>query len=555
MRNIFKILRYAQNDALRRIRLRLYKRGAEVIMGFYINAGNENLKMALNSEIFVDKSLVLAKFCRLLNSNQRFICVSRPRRFGKTTVRDLMVAYFSKGCDSYELFKNLKIASEPCFKEKLNKFNVVSIDLGAIFSISRNKNEIISNLYKKLLEDFKEEFPDIKFYDKDSVADLIMKAYKHTKAQFIIIIDEYDVLIRERVNETLLKEYLELLNSLFKNNELSPAIAFAYLTGILPIIRDKVQSKLNVFKESTMLQPFGLEEYFGFTKNEVKALCKEYKMSFKECERWYDGYKIGTLDIYNPNSVVTAMLAHEFANYWQKTGSYEAVSDYIKLDYDGIKSDVVDMLTGKEVFVNVNNFSNLLSEIKTKDDVFTYLVHLGYLNYNKTTKLCRIPNKEIKEEWYSALERADNFTRIVEMIKDSDRLLYYTQRCDIEKVAAALDEAHLAISNPKNYNNEASLQAAIRLAYFTASSKYTIIQELTTGYGFADMGFIPIDKKDPAIIIELKYDKNADTAIKQIKNKKYPAVLENYLDNLLLVGVNYDKETKIHECNIEKYQK
>ena len=524
-------------------------------MGFYINAGNENFKEALNSQIFVDKSLIIQKLCGLMNTKQKFVCVSRPRRFGKTTVRDLMVAYFSKGCDSYELLKNLKIAKKPCFKENLNKFNVISIDLGAIFSTSRNKNEILSNLYTKLRKDFRKEFTDVEFDDNDSIAEIIAEIYDQTKKQFIIIIDEYDVLIRERVNETLLKEYLELLNSLFKNNELSPAIAFAYLTGILPIIRDKVQSKLNVFKESTMLQPFGLEEYFGFTKNEVKILCKEYKMSFKECEKWYDGYKIGNIDIYNPNSVVLAIMAGEFTNYWQKTGSYEAVSDYIKLDYDGIKSDVVDMLTGKEISVNVNNFRNLLSEINTKDDVFTYLIHLGYLNYNKTTNLCRIPNKEIKEEWYSALERADNFTKIIDMIKDSNKLLYYTQRCDTERVAAALDEAHLAISNPKNYNNEASLQTAIRLAYFTASSKYTIIQELTTGYVFADVAFIPLDKKDPAIIIELKYDKDADTAIKQIKNKNYPAVLENYLDNLLLVGINYDKETKIHKCVIEKYQK
>ena len=183
----------------------------------------------------------------------------------------------------------------------------------------------------------------------------------------------------------------------------------------------------------------------------------------------------------------------------------------------------------------------------------TLLIHLGYLNYDENTKLCRIPNREIKEEWNSALESSDNFTKIIEMIKDSDRLLYYTQKCDAEKVAAALDEAHLAISNPKNYNNEGSLQAAIRLAYFTASSKYTIIQELTTGYGFADMGFIPLDKKYPAMIIELKYDKDSETAITQIKNKNYPKVFENYLDNLLLVGVNYDKETKVHECVIEKY--
>ena len=524
-------------------------------MGIYVNPGNENLKIDLNSKIFVDKSLFIKKISEFINTDSRFICVSRPRRFGKTRVGSLMKAYFSKGCNSREIFSKLKIANELCFEENLNKFNVLSIDLGAMFSSSKNKNEILSNLYGKLLEDFREEFPDIEFSEKDSVADLIMKAYKKTKTQFVIIIDEYDVLVREQIPEDIFKSYLELLNSLFKNNELSPAIALAYLTGILPIVRDKVQSKLNVFKESTMLEPFGMEEFFGFTKAEVKALCRQYKMKFKECEEWYDGYKIGKISVYNPNSLVEAMMRRDCANYWHATGSYEVVSDYIKLDYDGVKTAVVEMLSGREVPVNVVDFKNRLDEIKTKENVLTYLIHLGYLNYDKKTKSCRIPNKEIRQEWESAIKNSENFAKIAEMIADSDRLLYYTQKCDAEKVAEALDEAHLAVSNPKNYNNEASLQTAIRLAYFTASSKYTIIQELTTGYGFADLGFIPLDKKDPAMIIELKYDKDAETAITQIKNKNYPKVFENYLDNLLLIGVNYDKTTKVHECVIEKYQR
>lgn len=526
-------------------------------MGIYINPGNENLKKALNSEIFVDKSLFIGKISRLLNTEQRFICVSRPRRFGKSMIGNMMKAYFSKGCDSRDIFSKLKIANDPCFGVNLNKFNVLSIDLGGFFSSSRNKDEVLLNLYDKLLKDFREEFPDIEFFEKDSIADLIMRVYKRTNTQFITIIDEYDVLVREQIPEDIFKSYLELLNSLFKNNELSPAIALVYLTGILPIVRDKVQSKLNVFKESTMLSPFGFEEFFGFTKEETESLCNEYGMSFAECENWYDGYRIGEtkkISIYNPNSVVEAMMRRKFKNYWHSTGSYEVVSDYIKLDYDGVKTAVLDMISGMEVPVNAVDFKNRLDEIKTKDNVLTYLIHLGYLNYDEDTGLCRIPNREIKEEWMSALQDADNFAKIAEMIADSDRLLYYTQKCDAEKVAEALDEAHLAVSNPKNYNNEASLQAAIRLAYFTASSKYTIIQELTTGYGFADLGFIPLDKKDPAMIIELKYDKDAETAITQIKNKNYPKVFENYLDNLLLVGVNYDKTTKVHECVIEKYQ-
>ena len=301
-------------------------------MGNYINPGNENLKMALNSEIFVDKSLVLKKFCALLNSNQRFVCVSRPRRFGKTTVRSLIEAFFSKGYDSYSLFQDLKIAGEPCFKENLNKYNVLSIDMGFFYSNSVNKEAVLENLRTELLEDFKKEFRDIEFSETDSIAKMIQRVYDKTNIKFVITIDEYDVIVREKMSDEIIRNYCELLNSLFKGDPLSKAIALAYITGILPIVRDRVQSKLNNFKESTMLNPVGFEEFFGFTKNEVKTLCKEYKMKFKECENWYDGYKIGKIDIYNPNSVVHAMTNCKYMNYWTISGSYEAISDYIKLD-------------------------------------------------------------------------------------------------------------------------------------------------------------------------------------------------------------------------------
>ena len=524
-------------------------------MGIYVNPGNENLRTAMNSKIFVDKSLFIKKISEFLNTEQRFICVSRPRRFGKSIVGKMMVAYFSKGCDSREMFSNLKIANDPCFEENLNKFNVISIDLGAFYNATENRNDVLKNLRKDLLEDFRNEFSDIEFSDEDSVAKMIQRVNTKTKEKFIIIIDEYDTLIRERVSDSLLEQYRSFLNSLFKNNELSPAVALAYITGILPMISDKVQSKLNNFNiQSTMLMPWGFEEYFGFTKEETEALCKEYGMSFADCESWYDGYKIGNISIYNPNSVVIAMMAHEYDNYWQKTGSYEVVSDYIRLDFDGTRRAVADMLAGNEVKVNVKNFKNLLSEIKTKDDVLTYLVHLGYVNYNKATDLCRIPNKEIRQEWESAIEDSENFGKIVKMIGESEKLLKLTQAGDSEKVALSLDNAHQTVADPLDYNDESSLKTAIILAYYTASSKYTIVKELPTGTGFADIGFIPLDKKDPAMVVELKYDRDAESAIKQIKEKNYPKVFENYLDNLLLVGVNYDKNTKVHECIIEKYQ-
>ena len=532
-------------------------------MGTYVNPGNENFKAALAEEIFVDKSLILKKLCSVLNTrSSKFICISRPRRFGKSIVRDLMAAYFSKGCDSYKLFKDLKIAQAQNeaekdfdFKVNLNKFNVLSVDLGSIYNRLKNKNEIVEYLEKELLEDFQKEFPDIEFSDTDHAVKMIQRVYDKIKIPFVIIIDEYDTLVRESENKELLEEYRSFLNSLFKSNELSPTVALAYITGILPIIRDKIQSKLNNFKESTMLDPFGFEEYFGFTKDEVKSLCDKYNMDFSECENWYDGYKIGSLDIYNPNSVVEAMTRRKFKNYWNISGSYEVVSEYINLNFDGVKSGVMDMMVGKEIPVNPEGFLNSLKDFSTKDDIFAYLIHLGYLNFDEDKRLCRIPNKEIRQEWEQALKKAGNFSKIAEMIEDSEKLLNWTVKGDAERVAAALDKAHQTVADPLDYNNESSLKTAIILAYYTARSKYTIVKELPTGNGFADIGFIPLDKKDPAMVVELKYNKDADTAIKQIKERNYPAGFENYLDNLLLVGINYDKESKIHECVIEKFEK
>ena len=524
-------------------------------MGFYINAGNENFQTALNSEIFVDKTLFISRISRLLNTEQKFVCVSRPRRFGKSMIGKMMVAYFSKGCDSREIFSHLKIAKEPCFEQNLNKFNVIAVDFGAVFNTVENRNDVLKYLRNRFVEDFRKEFPDIEFSDEDPVARMIQRVYTETKTQFIIIIDEYDTLIRERRSEALLEEYRSFLNSLFKNNELSSAVALAYLTGILPVQRDRVQSKLNVFDEYTILAPAWTSEFFGFTKEEVKSLCDEYGMSYADCENWYDGYKIGEFDVYNPNSVVKAMMRREYANYWNATGSYEVVSDYIKLDFDGTKSAITDMLAGTEIKININKFENSLDNINSKDNVLTYLIHLGYVNYDRTSGLCRIPNKEIRQEWEKAIESAGNFGKIVKMIEDSEKLLKWTQAGDSERVAAALDNAHMTVADPLDYNDESSLKTAIILAYYTASSKYTIIKELPTGYGFADIGFIPKNPAYPAMVVELKCNQDADTAIKQIKNRNYPKVFENYLDNLLLVGVSYDKTTKVHECMIEKYQK
>ena len=328
-------------------------------MGIYLNPGNGNLRKSMNSEIYVDKSMLIAELNRLANTEHQYVCVSRSRRFGKTMAGNMIAAYYSKGCDSRELFDQLEISHHPGYERYLNKLNVVKFDLNAMYGECNDKHLLIQQLNDELMVEFREQFPNVKFMEGDGISKAIRRVFAATGEQFVIIIDEYDVLVREQVAQSLFGDYLQFLNALFKNTDLSPAIALAYLTGILPIVRDKIQSKLNVFEEYTMLEPGQLAPYYGFTADEVSALCDRYGMSFDECCRWYDGYHFeGVGEMFNPRSLVMALTRHRCDNYWAKSGSYEAVRDYIMLNFDGVKDAVVRMMGGEKVDVHVSSFTN-----------------------------------------------------------------------------------------------------------------------------------------------------------------------------------------------------
>ena len=520
-------------------------------MGIYVNPGNNNFQEQLNGEIYVDKSLILSLLNKKLRTPGKFLCVSRPRRFGKTVTESMMEAYYSCGCDSSELFKNLKISKDPTYEEHLNKYNVIHIDLGTFYN--RFHGETIKMMTKEIVEELAEEFQDIKF-DGYDLPRSISAVYKKTQIPFVIMFDEYDCLIREKVKKELLEEYLSLLNSLFKSSSTSSCIALAYLTGILPIVREKVQSKLNNFDEYTIMDSGSLAGMIGFTESEVKKICDDYSLDYEECKRWYNGYTLNGINLYTPQSVVFAAESGECDNYWTQTSSYKAISDHIELDLEGIQNDIRKMISGEEVEVDVTKYINTFDteDFKRKDDVFTYLIHLGYLAYNKQNKTCRIPNYEIKKEWVNTIEVTKGYENIIKLIKESKELLEATWHGDSTKVAGNLSSTHSILTSPLSYNNEKSFQSAIRLAYFYADSYYTIISELPTGKGYADIAFIPYKPNIPAMLVELKVDDSVNTCLDQIKNKNYPEILEKYKDNLLLVGISYDKKTKEHRCRIEK---
>lgn len=524
-------------------------------MGIYLNPGSENFREVLSAKVYVDKTMMIDVVNHMMDTGNKYICISRPRRFGKTVTGNMLAAYYSKGCDSKELFAGLQIAEQPTFTEKLNKYNVIKIDMNSEYQNTEEPERMIKYLLGKLKDELRKEFTQVKFAENENFADMLMRVYAETRETFIIIMDEYDVLVREQVSEKLFTEYLRFLNGLFKSDTLRPAISLAYLTGILPVVRDKIQSKLNNFEEYTILSAGALSEYVGFTAQESQNLCKEYGLNYEDCRRWYDGYHISGFEVYNPESVVKSMLRGEFGSYWGKTSTYEAISERIRMNFAGTKEDVVQMLAGESVDVNVTRFMNTMNSFKTKSDVFTYLIHLGYLAYDKDTGTCRIPNREVRQEWLNAIEEEPGYEVTDRIIKASKELLAETWKGNEQAVAAALDVSHIHVTSNRSYNNEDVLQSAIYLAYLYALNKYTIVKEMTAGKGFADVVFIPYVPDIPAMIIELKHNKSAESALDQIREKRYFDSMAHYSGDLLFVGIDYDEKEKTHNCKIERFKK
>lgn len=524
-------------------------------MGLYLNPSNTNFRKSLNADIYVDKTMMLSEINRIMDSGNEYICISRPRRFGKTIAGNMLAAYYSKGCDSRELFAGCKIARDPSYEAKLNRYNVIQLDINSEYQNTLDKDKMIRRTTARIREEMISQFPDISLTEDDSLADCIQKVHACTGETFIIIMDEYDVLVREQVSEALFNEYLGFLNGLFKSNTLRPAIALAYLTGILPIVRDKVQSKLNNFDEYTMLDVGELAEYVGFTAEETRGLCDAYGVDYDECRRWYDGYRQYGYEIYNPESVVKCVRKKDFSNYWGMTSTYEAISERIRHNAFGSRDDIVRMIAGEEIEINVTRYMNTMTSFHTRDDMYTYLCHLGYLAYDRQKKTCRIPNREILREWENAIETEEEYATTDQIIKASKELLERTIACDEQAVAKALDISHIHVTSNRSYNNEDALQSAIYLAYIYALNKYTIVREMTAGKGYADVVFIPYIPDIPALIIELKRNDSVDSTIAQIRDRQYFEALSKYQGDLLFVGIDYDEKDKTHSCRIERFVK
>ena len=475
----------------------------------------------------------------------------------------MLCSYYSRGEDSSSQFDSLKIAKSPSYKKHLNQYNVIFINMSLEFNSARHDvNQMISSVTSSIVKELKEAYPQVVFNSPDKLYESLDDVFSDSKVPFVFIIDEWDRIMREKKEDPdSLKKYLEWLKAIFKDK---PYVALSYMTGILPIKKYGTQSALNMFKEYSMIAPRNFAPFIGFTEEEVNNICTKHDVDFNQMKTWYDGYSFKTIPhIYNPNSVVQSIEDGEFTSYWTNTESFESLQEYIDMNMEGLKDDIVKLIAGEDVVVNVAKFQNDMVTFKTKNDVLTLLIHLGYLAIkpdsdirvdNISKFVVHIPNEEIKMEFRNVVEDNPNYSGVYNLIYKSYELLKDIWSLNSDAVAKVLDEAHQDHTSILTYNDENSLSCVISLSLvLSTTDTYNVIRELPTGKGYADLVYLPkkgVDK--PALLIELKYDKSAQSAITQIKEKNYLQFFKDYKGEVLLVGINYSKDTKTHQCIIEK---
>lgn len=522
-------------------------------MGMYLNPGNAGFQSILKDR-YVDKTGLIEYINSTLGTPRKLTCVSRPRRFGKSFAAKMLCAYYDRSCDSHDLFRNLNIAGKNGYEEHLNQYDVLYLDMTWFISNSKNVGDTVKNLQSAVIKEIKSIYTEFVIEEKVPLPVVLATVSEKTAKKFIVIIDEWDALFREaRENTALQGEYVQLLRGFFRSSQTDKMIEAAYMTGILPIKKYGNQSALSDFYEFTMIDPVPLEEYVGFTESEVRELCADSSMDFAEVRRWYDGYLLGNgLHVYSPKSVLDAITRKRFGNYWTQTETYESLKAYINMNFDGLKDAVIAMLGGERCRITTRRFQNDMTSVKSKDDVMTLLVHLGYLAFDFIRSEVFIPNQEVAGEFENAVEDG-GWEALAAALNASEGLLQATIRGDAKAVAKGIEDVHMVNTSVLSYNDENSLSCAITIAYYSARKDYALIRELPSGKGYADIAFLPRKHSDkPAMIVELKWDKSAEGAIRQIKEKRYDGVLKEYGGEVILVGINYDRGSKKHECVIER---
>ncbi len=550
-------------------------------MGDLINPVDGNSFVELvetkDSIIFVDKTDFILKTNALISTNRKLLAMTRPRRFGKTVTADMLLAYYSKEYDGHKIFNNLKISKDQCFENHLNKYDVIYIDMNSIRNdyIAYTKDEdlqikgittIVDYLQYSVIEELKENkdyatlFSKSRKAGKKNLSAALREVCKFTREKFILIMDEWDLVFRDYQSDTELQEaFIDFLRGLFKTKDGQACFALAYLTGILPIKKYNSQSALNNFDEYNMLTPGDFASYFGFTEEEVNGIVssRSCEVTRSELKSWYEGYKIKNIDIYNPNSVCKAVSRNECISYWSGTSSNEEVVRLINMNFKGIRNDIIKLIEGKNISFTCRNFQNDMISIKSRNDVFSLLVCLGYLGCSDSTnqynKNAYVPNTEIRFVLMDIIREQSWFNRM-KSVKRSEKLLQAIRKLDGDSAAAIIQEIHNSREvSLLAYNNEESLTYCVMTGLMWATlDDYSCHREEQSGKGRVDLVYIPDNIDNPLIIIEFKYDTSAEEALSQIKSREYfKAYIAEY-HNIIMVGINYSTQTKEHQCLIEK---
>lgn len=522
-------------------------------MGTYLNPGNSGFT-SIRNDTYIDKSGLIHLINKTIETPRRLTCVSRPRRFGKSFAAQMLCAYYDKSCDSDRLFQNLEIADAEEYREHLNRYDVIYLNMTDILG-ETTVSDLIAFVKRNIIRELKESYPS--FTVVEGFAATLVNAVEAAGNKMIMIIDEWDAPIREIPD--IEKDYLKFLRMLFKSSGTTNKIfAAVYMTGILPIKKEGSQSAISDFQEYHMIKPREFGTYVGFTETEVRDLCEKNHIDFHLMKQWYDGYSFRNVgSIYNPNSVMKAIQNKDFDSYWIETSAAENLIEYIGLDFDGLSRTIAELIGGVEVETDPKGFANDLVTFKNRDDVLTLLIHLGYLAYEEEQEKVYIPNEEIRMEFAKTV-RSVKKEDTLQRVRESDQLIQDTIHREAEAVAVQIQKIHMEETSPLFYNNEQALRSVVKLAYFSYRDYYIKFEELPLGMGYVDIIYFPKKKSAmPALLIELKWNQDAQGAIDQIRSRKYPEALQEYGGKILLVGIGYDKdspaEKRRHTCVIEEF--
>lgn len=535
-------------------------------MGNYLNARTayDAYRRECGSPYFVDKSLLLDELIQRMETTANYICITRPRRFGKSVAANMIACFFSRECRAEDIFDRLRIAQTDSYQSNVGKHDVIFISFNELPRKCRNYEEYIDRISDRLLEDLRNAYPKAGIHEKDAVWDALLSVYQaYDSKRFIFVLDEWDFIFhRNFVTDRDKADYIDFLSNLLKGKAY---VSLAYMTGILPIAKYSSGSELNMFLEYSMTAREKFGEYFGFTEEETDDLYQRYlvleaspKVSREGLRFWYDGYQTASgKRLYNPRSVVGALSDNQLGSYWTSSGPYDEIFYYIGANVDAVRDSLAFMVSGTPVPAKVQEYAATSMRLSTRDEIFSAMVVYGFLSYENGC--VRIPNKELMEKFDDMLLKEPSLGYVNRLAEISSQMLRATLGADTDKMSEILEFAHNTETPLLAYNHEAELTAIVNLVYLAARDSYRIEREDKAGTGYVDFIFYPeTDSRADGIVLELKAGHTPEEALRQIRDRKYALKFEGkigenrqYAGRILGVGIAYDRDTKVHSCKVE----